>query len=732
MSVMKYSNSNAVDLYFSMLRQATDGVVIIDDHNKIIFFNTAAENLWGYSADQVIGQNVNCLVPWEHRAQHDGYIERNKQTGVNRIVGTSREVVFTRSNGDYVAAEMSISTAVLEPGRRRYYMAFLKGVTEESHRRKLLDLQSDVFSQLASAATEQDIADMLCAAVEALVPNSIVTLLQVTSGRNLEILSGEGLPRRKISMLMRTTLTDGDIDALTHTPEEAKSIVWKGGQTPMQDAELQDCWASAVCNAHGELIGIFALYSRNRDKMANWPQKIVSGCLPSCAAIIERGKTSERLNRLDRYDTLTGLLNRSSISVILRKMTEERPQAPFALLVLDIDLFQDINNLMGYDQGDILLQNMAQRLQEQCRSNFVIGRLGGDDFVVIIPDANRALASAFAESLAMTIQGPVLVKEHELFLGFSIGISLYPEHGSDVEQLLAHAEAAMREAKKTARGGFLLQSDMESDDIRSRVIIGSALRSAIQNAELELHYQPQISCTTGQICGAEALARWTNPALGSISPAVFIGIAEQTGQIESIDRWSLEKACWQLAEWDRQGVRLPVVSVNISAAHLRSSDLPFYIEGLLKRHAIAAERITIEITEGVMIQQSAEIMNTLNAIRKIGVGLSLDDFGTGFSSLSRLAQLPLTEIKIDRSFVMQLDREVSALIITDAAINIGKRLGVNVVTEGVEEHAQQALLSQMGCDIMQGYLFSKPMSPSDFFEWMKSHLPFWKTTAPGP
>lgn len=709
-----------IALYADMLQQAADGVIIIDHNNKVVFFNDAAERLWGVPAAEVVGRNVSCLVPMEHQGRHDGYIDQNRQTGVNRIVGTSREVTFTRSTGDYVAAEMSISTALIGPEKHRYYMAFVKGMSEESHRRKLLELQSQVFTQLAGDATEQDIADRLCAEAEKLVPNTVATLLQVTEDRGLEILSGEGLPRRKVSMLMRLTLTDADVAALIAQPEEARALVWLGGMDDGQELELLDCWASAICNHAGELVGIFALYSRNRDKLTDWPQKIIAGCVPSCAAIIEKGKTQQRLRRLGRYDSLTGLLNRTSLSAILKRMTSQETPLPFALLVLDLDLFQDINNFLGHDQGDAVLRNVAQRLSMQCRSNFIISRLGGDDFVIVIPEGDRDIASSFAESLTVAMTEPIEVNGQELVLSFSIGISLYPDDGREVEQIFTHTEVAMRDAKKTARGSFRLLDTVVNDEVRSRLIIGSALRRAIRNSELQLFYQPQICNGSRTLYGVEALSRWQHSTLGAISPARFIPIAEETGQIEALGRWSMEEACRQMVEWDRAGIVVPVVSVNVSAAQFAVPGLDRDIADLLSKYELAPERLTIEITEGAVMHQTAQSKAILAAIREIGVGLSLDDFGTGFSSLSRLAQLPLTEIKIDRSFVMNFGQDVSSLIVTEAAITIGKRLGVRVVTEGVEDTTQEAKLSEIGCDVMQGYLFGRPMPPADIGPWMKT------------
>lgn len=246
---------------------------------------------------------------------------------------------------------------------------------------------------------------------------------------------------------------------------------------------------------------------------------------------------------------------------------------------------------------------------------------------------------------------------------------------------------------------------------------------------LNLHYQPQIEAITGKIYGVEALSRWNHPTLGNIFPSRFIAVAEETGQIEAIGRWSLEKACRQITRWDRDGVRIPVVAVNLSAGHFRNRSLVPMIDGLLKKYNLAPERLTVEITESVMMDESEETMNVLSSIRKLGVGLSMDDFGTGFSSLSRLTRLPLTEIKIDRSFIMNLEHDANAQAVTTAVIGIGNRLGMTVVTEGVETEAQYSLLQALHCDVLQGYLFAKPMSATDLEAWARKPHDFLKTTS---
>ncbi|GBQ53280.1 EAL domain-containing protein [Komagataeibacter sucrofermentans] len=707
------------DICMDMLEQARDGVIIIDDRNCIVFFNKAAEQLWGYTEAEVKGRNVKCLVPMPYRQDHDGFIAHNRETGLNRIVGTSREITFESKNGDYVSAEMSISTALIGKDQKRYYMAFMKGVTEESHRRKLLDLQNKVFRSLSGDMLIQDVADLVCQGVEEFVPNTVAVLMQLTAEHRLEVLSGSGMPRRFMTALENMILTEADITALANDLDEANSVVWESYRSLGISLGLHECWASAIRAPNGRISGILALYSRNQHKVADWPQKIVSGAVPFCGVVIEQYEARQHISQLANYDPLTGFLNRSSLHKLLKSMISRPGDNHFAVLLLDLDRFRDINDALGHIQGDTFLKVIAERLKTLCRSNYILSRSGGDDFVIIIPNATAETAVDFIKMVADAMHHPLEVGGNHLSTSFSTGIATFPENGPDGESLISHAEMAMRQAKKEARGSYRLVSSIDSKDAQDRLVLGSALRESLSQGLLNLHYQPQIEARTGEIYGVEALARWNHPALGNIFPSRFIAVAEETGQIEAIGRWSLEKACRQITQWDRDGVHIPVVSVNLSAGHFHNRSLVSMIADLLHKYDLSPERLTVEITESVMMDESEETMNVLAAIRKLGVGLSMDDFGTGFSSLSRLTRLPLTEIKIDRSFIMNLEHDANAQAVTTAVIGIGNRLGMTVVTEGVETEVQYDLLESLHCDVLQGYLFAKPMSATDLETWFR-------------
>ena len=703
-----------------LLEQASDGVVIIDDRNMIVFFNTAAEHLWGYAKEEVLGKNVSCLVPSIYRQQHDSYIDANRRTGINKIVGTSREVPFESKAGDYISGEMSISTALIGPEKKRYYMAFMKGVTEEGHRKRLLDLQNSVFHALSGDTMIQDVADMICQEVEGFVPNTIAVLMLLDEDSHLQILSGPGLPRRFALALERLTLTQADLHALESDPTEATTIVWDSYLALGASLGLHSCWALAIKNRKGRTLGIFALYSRNQHKLSNWPQKIVEGCVPFCGLVIEQHEARQHISQLSNYDPVTGFLNRSVVHRMLKTMITLPHESRFAVYMIDIDRFRDINDALGHVHGDGFLKAVAERLKRLSRSNYILSRSGANEFIIIVPNVTEAAVSEFARKIMDCLREPIEIAGNQIVGTVGIGISQYPEHGPDGESLLSYAEQAMRNAKKQGPGTFRVASSEDNKAAQDRLVLGLALRESIADGLLTLHYQPQVESSTGVIYGVEALSRWNHPTLGNIYPSRFIAVAEETGQIEAIGKWSLEKAVRQMTTWDRAGIHVLTMAVNLSAGHFRDRLLPEYLANLLRDHGLPAKRLTVEITESVMMEENEETMSVLEAIRRLGIGLSMDDFGTGYSSLSRLTRLPLSEIKIDRSFIMNLDHDANAQAVTTAVIGIGSRLGMTVVTEGVETRQQCDMLKNLNCDVMQGYLFARPMPPEGVEEWVRA------------
>jgi EAL domain-containing protein (putative c-di-GMP-specific phosphodiesterase class I) len=303
----------------------------------------------------------------------------------------------------------------------------------------------------------------------------------------------------------------------------------------------------------------------------------------------------------------------------------------------------------------------------------------------------------------------------------SMGISLYPDNTTDIDTLIQQADAAMYKAKQAGRSTFRFFSADMDRLAEQRLEHSAALRSALTNNRLELHYQPQIRTSDGAIHGVEALARWYDPVLGEVSPAKFIPLAEECGLIEQIGLWSLREACRQMAEWRAAGLDIPCVAVNLSPINFQNVNLVSVVGDILAEHGLPPEVLMLEITEGVIMNERSVAIETMNALRKLGVGLSLDDFGTGYSSLSRLAHLPIRELKIDRSFMRDVESDSSARAIVTTVVRVGQSLNLTVVAEGVETDGQRKLLSELGCDVIQGFLYARALSPAAFGRWLLDH-----------
>ena len=440
------------------------------------------------------------------------------------------------------------------------------------------------------------------------------------------------------------------------------------------------------------------------------------------AIAIERKEARAQIARLAYYDVLTGLPNRSHLRDLIFEAIEGCAAGQHvALAFLDVDNFKDVNDTLGHSAGDELLVQFAQRLRAQIQPGDVLGRLGGDEFVVILPNRDAAQAALVASRITDALVMPLEIGTRPVPMSASIGISIYPDNATDIDTLIQQADAAMYQAKRAGRSTWRFFSADINGLAEQRLVLSAALRSAIANDALKLHYQPQIRTIDGSIHAVEALARWHDLALGEISPAKFIPLAEECGLIEQIGLWSIREACRQMAEWRASGLDIPCVSVNLSPINFQNVNLAAAVAEILAEHSLPPEVLMLEITEGVIMNERSVAIETMNSVRRLGVGLSLDDFGTGYSSLSRLTQLPIRELKIDRSFMRDIESNPRARAIVTTVVRVGQSLQLTVVAEGVETDGQRKLLTELGCDVVQGFLYAPALSPTAFGRWLLDH-----------
>ena len=439
--------------------------------------------------------------------------------------------------------------------------------------------------------------------------------------------------------------------------------------------------------------------------------------------INERKAAAERIQYLAYYDSLTGLPNRRMFSELLTRSISHarRHENCLAVLFIDLDRFKTINDTLGHEAGDSLLNEVAKRLKSSLREHDIVARLGGDEFVVLLPDVTEEThASAVAQKILTAIGRPLVLLRQEFRITASVGITTYPKDGADEPTLMKNADVAMYQAKAEGKNNFQFYSEELNANSFERLTLESSLRRALERHEFALHFQPKIDFPTGRITGVEALLRWQHQDLGTLGPTRFISIAEETGLIIPIGRWVLKSACLQNVAWQREGLPELTMAVNLSARQFNDENLLHDVADILEDTGMDPALLELEITESMLMHNVEKAIKTLNGLKQIGVRLAIDDFGTGYSSLSNLKKFPINTIKVDRSFIRDIPGNPEDVGITDAIIAMGRTLSLTVVAEGVETKEQAEFLRQHACDEFQGFYFSKAVRPTEFAKLLRA------------
>ena len=449
------------------------------------------------------------------------------------------------------------------------------------------------------------------------------------------------------------------------------------------------------------------------------------GDLATAFRLMQEGLASreERIMNLAYRDTLTGLPNRTLFAdrADHALAVAARERSIVAVLLMDIDHFKYVNDTLGHAIGDLLLLEVAARIQSVVkRKSDTIARLGGDEFALLLPGTNAVEAQRVGESILRELETPMTLDGHQVDVRASIGIAVYPEHGSERSTLVRHADAAMYAAKRNNLGA-LVWDDRYDQHSRERLSLMGDLRKAVDTDELTLLYQPKIALRNAHGHHVEALVRWQHPARGLVPPAEFIPFAEQTGYIRRITQWVMARAIAQCAAWRRDGLPMNV-SINISARDLMDVQLPERFAALLQAHGCAAQWITFEITESAILDDPGNAVENLGRLHTLGCRLAIDDYGTGYSSLAYLRRLPVDELKIDKSFVLNMAKDASDTMIVRSTIELAHNMGLTVVAEGVDEEAALERLRSLGCDMVQGFLLSRPLTADEVTVRLNTHI----------
>ena len=661
---------------------ALDAIVLINDKNEIASWNPAAQKLFLYSSDEVLGHPIHQLFT------QSADVDKSRLAGVDVQTETLVEALAKRKNGGELPVEMSYASFKIRG--RQYEFRFIRDISERK--------QAEASLIKLSLAVEQSPSSIIITGLDGSIEYTNQAFTTVTGYSAGEVMGKN--PR-----------------------------ILQSGKTPV--ATYADMWLHLTRGDtwRGELINRRKDGSESIESAVFSPVRQADGHITNYLAIqtdiTEQKQAEARIERLAHFDQLTGLPNRSQLNDRFKYALSlaQRNDKSLTVMFLDIDHFKNINDTLGHDIGDQVLIEIAERLNGASRDEDTVSRQSGDEFILILPDAGVDGATRVALKLMGGLSRPFQLKQNELIITPSIGIAIYPSDGNDLETLTQNAEIAMYRAKQEGRNNFcFFMQEMQVHSART-LQLSNGLHHALAHNELQLHYQPQISTGDGHIVGAEALLRWQHPVLGFISPAEFIPIAENGGQIIPIGEWVIRTACKQLKDWMNDGLPPMIMAVNLSAVQFRQANITERIIGILDEIQLPHEYLEVELTEAVAMDDPVAAIAVMDKLHEQGIRMSIDDFGTGYSSLSYLKKFKVYKLKIDQSFVRDITDDSDDKAIVTAIINLAHSLNMQTIAEGVETVGQLSFLRLQGCDEMQGYYFSKPLPAEQFEAYVKAFNP---------
>ncbi|MFZ3213533.1 MAG: EAL domain-containing protein [Terriglobales bacterium] len=688
-------SAEAVRLQASALESAANSIIITDRNGTIQWVNPAFTKVTGYTSEEVLGKTPRTLKS----GKHDVALYENLWKTILSGKVWQGEITNRRKDGSLSVEETTITPVRSADGEVSNFIGIKVDVTERkrAHERAQLVLR-EAGEQYRTIFEE----------------NSIGICTSAADGRYLSVnpafarIFGYDSPEEMLARVSNAAQVYVD-------PSRRREI----GRQLREQGRCENCE--------------FQVYRKDGSKI--WLRTSVRTVHNADGSLLYHVGTAEDITEhkllekqvryLAYYDALTGLANRSLFQDRLANAmaVARRSKQKVALLFLDLDRFKTINDSLGHSVGDLLLKEVAERLKKWSREQDTVARLGGDEFVVVLSAVKEtADAAVAADRLMKAMSAEFTVQGHLLSPSCSLGISVFPDHGTDGEALLKNADAAMYCAKDNGRNNFqFFTHDMNGRAVE-RMTLENSLRGALEREELFLEYQPQVDLATGRITGADALLRWRHPDLGLIPPNQFIPIAENSGLIIPIGEWVLRTACAQARQWQDEGLPALPVAVNVSAVQFRQDRFLQVITSVLDETGLPPQCLELELTEGLLLSNSDVMLSMLQELKKKGVKLSIDDFGTGYSSLNYLRHFPVYKLKIDRSFVQAMTANQDDAAITSTIINMGRSLNLTVIAEGVENEEQISFLRAHGCHEVQGYYFSRPLAVADFPDKVRSTL----------
>jgi diguanylate cyclase (GGDEF)-like protein/PAS domain S-box-containing protein len=719
-SLLSVQNHPEIDLalldgrYRELLEAAPDAMVIADPQGRIVLVNAKTERMFGYCRDKLIGQLIEILIPEQSRDKHKQERQGYAASPHTRSMNNGLELSAVRKDKSEFPVEISLSP--METPEGTLVIAAVRDITMRKASEKLLVRMDGRYRELLKAEealfVEKERAQVTLSSIgDAVICTDIsgnISYLNPVAER----MTGWSLPEaatRPMTEVFR--IQDGAAletnlnpmkaavtqNRIIHLPSNCILIRRDGVEIPIEDS------VAPIHDREGHATGAVIVF---RD------------------VSVARAMASEMAHSA-QHDFLTSLPNRMLLNDRINQAiaAAARHTKKVAVLFLDLDGFKHINDSLGHAIGDELLQSVAKRLVDCVRASDTVSRQGGDEFVILLSEVTDSDNGAItARRILQSVSEAHSIKQHDLHITASIGLSAYPGDGQDAETLIKNADTAMYQAKANGRESYKFFKPAMNVRAVERQSIEESLRRALERNEFALHYQPKVNLKTGDITGAEALIRWTHPTRGSVSPIQFISVAEDCGMIVPIGHWVLRESCRQARAWVEAGLPLGTMAVNISAVEFRHENFLEGIFSILEETGMDPKLLELELTESVLMKRAESTQSILSTLRERGIQLAIDDFGTGYSSLSYLRKFPVDSLKIDQSFIRQITTDPGETTIVTAVIDMSRSLKLRVVAEGVETKEELAFLRAHQCEEAQGYFFSRPVPPSQFATMLKTGI----------
>jgi diguanylate cyclase (GGDEF)-like protein/PAS domain S-box-containing protein len=724
-------------MYREMVENASDLIYVTDLQGNFTSINRAARRISGYSRTEALKMNIAQLVASDHLEAARQMIQR----ALRGEPATIYDLDIVAKNGRRVTLEIS-HRLLLDNGIPRGTHAIARDITA---RRRLEELERDRVKALEMIATRKPLEQILAQLVHMVEHQypEMIAAVSLLRDQRLYITAASGLPEAFRHALhgARIGPTSGSCGAAAYWGEAvfsgdiATDPLWDEHKDLALAHQLASCWSAPILAGNGKVLGTLAVYRRKPSRPDKAQTALLQTTSGTAAIAIEQRQLTDQLAYQAHHDALTGLPNRLLFQERLRQeiVRARRSGNMLALLYIDLDRFKLINDTLGHASGDALLRQVACRLKSCLREGDTLARISGDEFTVTAADLkNPQSAGVVAETILKALRDPFQVENQELYVTASVGISVYPQDAIEAETLQRNADNAMYRAKSRGKNRFEYFLAELSASRRQRLDLESCLRRALDRGEFFLHYQPQFDLQSGKLVGQEALLRWTHPRLGLIAPDQFIPIAEENELIVPIGTWVLQEACRQTATWQRAGYPLKGMAVNVSAVQFSRPDFVRTIDEVLTHSGLEPRFLELELTERLIIRDVRESAEKMEQLRALGVQISVDDFGSGYSSLSYLQRLPIDILKLDRSFVEEFKTEgggSSSLV--QGIVALAHGLGIRVTAEGVETQQQLELVHQSGCDKVQGFFLGRPSPAASAFTTPGFSLAVLRGSSPG-